>query len=107
VALAIADVMMMQPWLERFVFRHAAVTFIVMVVSFLVFGAGTYNLFLLLKANLDLIAEHGRQALMDGAARQFVELMVSAVVSMAAYVLFKTCEHTLVHRLCEGKRSEP
>jgi predicted PurR-regulated permease PerM len=96
----------MRPWLERFVFRHALATFAVMVLSFLVFGAGTYNLFLLLKANLQLIAEHGRQALMDGAAQQLAELMVTAVISMAAYVLFKACEHTLVHRLCEGKGAE-
>jgi ABC-type multidrug transport system fused ATPase/permease subunit len=93
----------MQAWLERFVFRHAVVTFAVMVAAFLVFGAGTYNLFLLLKANLALIAEHGTQALGDGAAQQFVELMVTAVLSMAAYVLFKACEHKLVHRLCDRR----
>jgi hypothetical protein len=97
----------MQAWLERVVFARAWLTFIVMVASFLVFGAGTYNLFLLIKANLQLIAEHGRQALMDGAAQQFFELMVTAVISMAAYVLFKSCEHMLVHRLCDGERSEP
>jgi hypothetical protein len=91
----------MRRWLRRVVFSRAWLTFVVMVVAFLVFGAGTYNLFLLLKANLELIAEHGTQALADGAAQQFVELMLSAVVSMAAYVLFKACEHQLVHRLCD------
>ena len=49
----------MQSWLQRVVFARAWLTFIVLVASFLVFGAGTYNLFLVLKANLDLIAEHG------------------------------------------------
>ena len=60
----------MQAWLQRVVFSRAWLTFVVLVVSFLVFGAGTYNLFLVLKANLDLIAEHGWQALADGAAQQ-------------------------------------
>jgi len=94
----------MQAWLDRVVFARAWLTFVVLVASFLVFGAGTYNLFLVLKANLELIAEHGMQALADGAAQQFVELMVTAALSMAAYVLFKACEHQLVHRLCEGKK---
>jgi ABC-type multidrug transport system fused ATPase/permease subunit len=96
----------MADWLDRRLFRRAWLTFIVMVVAFLVFGAGTYNLFLLLKANLELIAEHGMQALADGAAQQFVELMFTAALSMAAYVLFKACEHRLVQRLCQVKKAD-
>ena len=96
----------MQAWLQRVVFARAWLTFIVLVLSFLVFGAGTYNLFLLLKANLALIAEHGTQALADGAAQQFIELMLTAALSMAAYVLFKACEHRLVHRLCDPKKGQ-
>jgi hypothetical protein len=94
----------MRAWLERVVLARAWLTFILLVLSFLVFGAGTYNLFLLLKANLDLIAEHGTQALADGAAQQLVELLGTAVTSMVAYVLFKACEHRLVHWLCYGRR---
>ena len=93
----------MQAWLERVVFARAWLTFMVMVLAFLLFGAGTVNLFFVLKANLDLIAEHGMQALADGAAQQFVELLITAALSMAAYVVFKACEHKLVHRLCDGK----
>ena len=93
----------MQAWLQRVVFARAWLTFVVLVISFLIFGAGTYNLFLLLKANLELIAQHGMQALADGAAQQFIELLFTAAASMAAYVLFKACEHRLVHRLCDPK----
>jgi uncharacterized membrane protein YcjF (UPF0283 family) len=96
----------MPAWLQRVVFARAWLTFIVLVVSFLVFGAGTYNLLLLLRANLALIAEHGAQALADGAAQQFFELMFTAALSMAAYVLFKACEHRLVHRLCDPTKGE-
>ena len=85
----------MQSWLQRVVFARAWLTFIVLVASFLV-----------LKANLDLIAEHGWQALADGAAQQFIELLFTAAASMAAYVLFKACEHRLVHRLCDPKKGE-
>jgi hypothetical protein len=93
----------MQAWLDRVVFARAWLTFVVMVAAFLLFGAGTVNLFFVLKANLDLIAEHGMQALADGAAQQFVELLITATLSMAAYVVFKACEHKLVQRLCDGK----
>ena len=96
----------MRAWLDRVVLARAWLTFVVLVAAFLAFGAGTYNLFLLLKANLDLISEHGTQALADGAAQQLVELIVTAAVSMAAYVLFKACEHRLVHWLCYGKKDE-
>jgi hypothetical protein len=96
----------MQSWLERTVFGFVWRTFALLVLSFLVFGAGTYNLFLLLKANLELIARHGLQALADGAASQFAELLLSAVFGMAAYVLFKACEHQLVQRLCHPKKVE-
>jgi hypothetical protein len=93
----------MQGWLDRVVFARAWLTFLVMVLAFLLFGAGTVNLFFVLKANLELIAEHGMQALADGAAQQLVELLVTAAMSMAAYVLFKACEHKLVRRLCDSK----
>jgi hypothetical protein len=96
----------MRVLLQRVVFTRVWRTFIVLVLSFLIFGGGTYNLFLLLKANLSLIAEHGWQALMDGAAQQFVELISTAALSMAAYVLFKACEHRLVQRLCDPKKVE-
>jgi hypothetical protein len=94
----------MQAWLVRVVFARAWLTFVVMVLSFLAFGYGTFNLFVILTMNLQLIGEHGAQALADGAAQQFVELIVTAVLSMAAYVLFKACEHQLVNRLSEGKK---
>jgi len=32
---------------------------------------------------------------MDGALRQLVELVLTGYLSIAAYVVFKTCEHRL------------
>ena len=42
---------------------------------------------------------YGWQALEDGAAMQLFELLASAYLSMACYVVFKACEHRLVHGL--------
>jgi len=72
--------------------------------AFLSFGAGTFNLFTVLKASTELVFNYGWMALADGAAQQLVELLVTTYLSMAAYVLFKACEHRLVHWLAEPAR---
>ena len=90
---------MLKRWFRRTVLSRRWLTFLVMGLAFFVFGVGTYNIFMLFNANFDLISHYGWQALMDGAARQFVELIVTGYLSMAAYVVFKTCEYRLAHDL--------
>ncbi len=92
---------MVREALHSLVFGRRWLTFLVMGLSFLAFGAGTVNLFMLLKANTDLVFEHGVQALGDGAAQQLVELLITAYLSMAAYLVFKACEYRLVHWLAD------
>ena len=58
-----------QRWLD-FLYRHAWLTFILMGLSFLLFGYYSVNLFVLLKANVELILEYGMMAMADGAAQQ-------------------------------------
>jgi hypothetical protein len=74
---------------------------VVLGLSFFAFGAGTVNLFRLLGANVTLIVDHGWQALADGGATQLLELLATGYLSMLAWVLFKACEHRLVHWLNE------
>jgi uncharacterized membrane protein HdeD (DUF308 family) len=93
-------------WFHRLVLRRRWATFIVLGVSFLVFGAGPLNLFFVLRANVVLVVEHGWMALSDGAAMQFVELLATGYASMAAYLVFKACEHRLVHSLIDAERPE-
>jgi hypothetical protein len=84
-------------------------TFLVMGFAFFVFGVGTFNIFMLFSANFAFIKTYGWQALMDGAARQFAELVVTGYLSMAAYVVFKACEYRLTHALADvdGQESPP
>jgi hypothetical protein len=89
--------------LHSLVFGRRWLTFLVMGLSFLAFGAGTVNLFMLLKANTDLVFENGLQALGDGAAQQLVELLITAYLSMSAYLVFKACEYRLVHWLADDE----
>jgi hypothetical protein len=98
---------MFQRALHRWVLSRRWATFVVLGLSFLIFGAGSLNIFYLLKANLGLIAQHGWQALMDGAAQQLLEIVITGYVSMLAYVVFKVCEHSLVHGLVHPPQREP
>src|SRR3954466_9238081 len=92
---------MLKRWFHRTVLSRRWLTFLVMGFAFFVFGAGTFNIAMLFSANADFISRYGWQALMDGAALQFVELVVIGYLSMAAYVIFKVCEYRLAHDLAD------
>jgi len=96
---------MLKRWFHRAVLSRRWLTFVVMGLAFFLFGVGTFNIFMLFSANADFILRHGWQALMDGAARQLAELLVTGYLSMAAYVVFKACEYRLAHEL-SGTDSE-
>jgi len=93
-------------WFRKLVLSRRSTTFAVMGVAFLVFGAGTVNLFMLLKRNFDLITDYGLQALADGGLLQLVELVVIGYLSLIAYVVFKACEHALVHHLTDDDHAD-
>src|SRR5436190_2052697 len=98
---------MLKRWFHRTVLSRRWLTFLVMGLAFFVFGAGTFNIFMLFKANAAFIASYGWQALMDGAARQFIELAITGYLSMAAYVVFKACEYRLARDLAEAADAKP
>lgn len=79
-------------WLRH----HRLACFGLMVVAFVVFGLLTLDLVRLVSANAALINDYGWQALQDGALVQLLELVVSAVTAMAAWIVFKVCEMLLV-----------
>ena len=91
---------------RRAVLARRWLCFIVMCLSFLLFGIGTLNLINMFRLNISLIADNGTMALADGAAQQLVELIVTLLLSMAAYVVFKACEHALVHGLTHPEEPE-
>jgi len=90
-----------QALFHRLVLRRVSTSFVVLGLSFLGFGIVTVNLATLLKLNLDLVVQYGWQALMDGAAQQLLELLLSGYASMAFYIVFKACEYRLVHGLAD------
>ncbi len=89
----------MQRWFYRVVLSRRWATFLVMGLSFFVFGVGTVSLFMLMQANVALVYDYGWQAVRDGGAAELIQLLVTGYVSLAAYVVFKACEASLVRRV--------
>ena len=89
----------MQRWFQRVVLSRLWLTYLVLGLSFFAFGTGSLNLFFLLRANAGLLADHGWQAVQDGGGQQLLELLLNGYAAMAAYVVFKACEHRLAHWL--------
>jgi hypothetical protein len=92
---------------QRVVLTRPWLTFIVMGLAFFCFGIVSLNLLHLLRANAELILDNGVMALADGGARQLVVLIVNGYVAMLAYVVLKTCEHTLSHWLADTSAFAP
>jgi hypothetical protein len=87
----------------RFMTRYWPVTFAIMTLSFLAFGALSVNLAQTFLVNIQLIREYGMMALRDGAFLQLMELLLTACFAVAFYVCFKTCESALVQRIFSRK----
>ena len=93
----------MKRWFHRTVLSRLWATYLCMGLSFFAFGAGTLNIVYLLRANAELLWSNGWMAAMDGGLQQLLELLFTGYLALAAYVVFKACEHRLVHWL----RDEP
>ncbi len=87
----------------RFMTRYWLLTFVIMTLSFLGFGALSVNLAQTFLSNIQLIREYGWMALQDGAFLQLMELLLTSCFAVAFYVCFKTCESALVQRVFLGK----
>jgi len=75
--------------------------FVLLGLFFVLFGVSSLNLIYVFKANIELILAHGWAALANGAAWQFIELVLLGYLSAAFFVAFKVCEKLLVDRLAE------
>lgn len=89
----------------RWMTRFWPATFVIMTLCFLCFGALSVNLAQFFLANIQLIYQHGSMALLDGALRQLIELLLNATAAVAFYVAFKTCESALVQRILAGQKN--
>ncbi len=89
--------------LYGFLLKRWWLTFILMGVSFVLFGLVTLNLLHTLSANLEFLTSYGIEAVREGGLMQLIELVVSGYAAAACYVFFKLCEKVLVERLATRK----
>ena len=86
-------------WLSR----HALAAFLLMTLAFVLFGLLSLDLVRLVSANAGYLLSNGWQGWVDGGFLQLLELVLSALAAIAAYLVFKTCEHVLVQRLLQRR----
>lgn len=84
--------------LNRFLLDHPLFTYVLCGVSFALFGLVSIDLVRLLKANLTLFIDYGTMVIGEGAVEQLAGLMLYGYLSLALFIVFKTCEHALVER---------
>jgi hypothetical protein len=89
----------MNDWMSKFLAAHWLLTFLMMGVFAALLGLSSFNLFVALNANIELIGRYGIMALRDGAFQQLLELIGYGYVSLFFYLLFKACERVLVGRV--------
>jgi hypothetical protein len=86
--------------------RYWPLTYVLMVLSFLIFGAASVNLAQTFLLNVRLIHQHGLMVLMDGAFNQLIEILVTAGFSVSFYLLFKTCEAVMLQKILASSRRD-
>ena len=74
-------------------------TFVLMGAFFLLSGVASIDLYVVLKANIELFQKYGTAVIDDGALMQLAEILGMTVLSILCFVLFIVCERIVVDRL--------
>jgi hypothetical protein len=92
-----------QSRLYVFLYRRWWLAFVLLGLSFVLFGVSTLNLLYVFQAAWEFLVVHGWDAVREGVVMQLIELVLSGYVAAAFYVLFKICEKVLVDRSTSAK----
>ncbi len=84
--------------------RHPLLAFVLMGAFFLLSGITSINLYVVLKANIDLFQKYGAQVIEDGALWQLAGILGTAVLSILFFVIFVICERIVVDHLTASLR---
>jgi ABC-type sulfate transport system permease component len=89
----------LQSKLHQWLAAHPLWAFLLMTLAFLVFGLLSLDLVRVVSANAGYLLDHGWTALKDNGLRQALELGLTALAAILAYLVFKLCEYVLVQKL--------
>jgi hypothetical protein len=82
-----------------FLRRHQLLTFILMGAFFLLSGISSIDLYVVLRANIELFQKYGTAVIDDGALQQLFEILGMLALSVLFFILFIVCERIVVDRL--------
>ncbi len=85
--------------LYRVLSRRWWLTFLLMGLSFVLFGLASLKILETLSANFRFLSEYGLDAVREGALRQLLGLVFNGYAAAACYLAFKLCEKVLVERM--------
>ena len=105
--MAVPRALQLRRHFQRVVLTRPWLTFIVMALAFFAFGMVTLDLLHMARANAGFLLDNGVMGLVDGGALQLLQLLADGIVAMLAYVVMKTCEHTLSHWLADTSPFAP
>ncbi len=99
--MAVPRALQLRRHFQRVVLTRPWLTFVVMSLAFFAFGTVTLDLLHMLRVNAGFLLDNGVMGLVDGGALQLLQLIADGIVAMLAYVVLKTCEHTLSRWLAD------
>ena len=88
-----------------FLRRHPLLTFVLMGAFFLSSGISSIDLYVVLKANIELFQKYGMAVIDDGALTQLAEILGMLVLSILCFILFIVCERIVVDHLTTTLRN--
>lgn len=88
-----------------FLRRHPPLTFVLMGAFFLSSGIGSIDLYVVLKANIELFQKYGMTVIDDGALTQLAQILGMLALSIFCFVLFVVCERIVVDHLTATLRN--
>jgi hypothetical protein len=79
--------------------RHPLVTLVLMGAFFLASGIASVDLYVVLKANIELFQKYGAAVIDDGALTQLLEILGTFALCIVSFALFILCERIVVDHL--------
>lgn len=84
--------------------RYPLLAFVLMGAFFLLSGITSINVYVVLKANVELFQKYGAQVIEDGALRQLAGILGTMALSVLFFVFFVICERIFVDHLTASLR---
>ena len=91
---------------DKWVLRRPLLTFVAMCTAFGLFGAGTLNIFHMFSDNWDALTSEGLMSFDSASVFQLLYLILTLIIAMFFYTLFKICEYAMIQHFQRYKNKD-